>query len=60
MGEVKIRHGAKSFLHRSDLVSVIVTESGGHLTAEFDLGGRRVSPYALGQMEYRWIPLRRD
>jgi len=45
-------HGAQSFLMKGSLVSVAVTEIGGHMTAEFDLGGRKVSPYAFCP----WLP----
>ncbi len=41
-------HGAPSFPLSSDLVSLHITREGGHLApVEFDLGGRKVSPYAL-------------
>jgi hypothetical protein len=45
-------HGAQSFLMKGSLVSVAVTETGGHMTAEFDLGDRKVSPYAFCP----WLP----
>ncbi len=45
-------HGAPSFLLSSDLVSLHVTQDGGHLApVEFDLGDRKVSPYALAPWE---------
>ncbi|MEJ6578634.1 MAG: hypothetical protein QNL33_15190 [Akkermansiaceae bacterium] len=45
-------HGAPSFCLTNDLVSLAVTEAGGHMTAEFELGGRKVSPYARAP----WLP----
>ena len=45
-------HGAPSFPLVSDLVSLHITREGGHLApVEFDLGDRKVSPYALAPWE---------
>lgn len=45
-------HGARSFCLTNELVSLAVTEAGGHMTAEFYLSGRKVSPYARAP----WLP----
>ena len=46
-------HGAPSFSLRSDLVSLHITEEGGHLApVEFTLGDRTVTPYSLSP----WTP----
>jgi hypothetical protein len=45
---MKTIHGASSFTLSNDLVSLHITQKGGHLApVEFTLSGRVVSPYAL-------------
>ncbi|YCM43588.1 hypothetical protein V2O64_19970 [Verrucomicrobiaceae bacterium 227] len=48
----ELLHGASSFCLTTDQVSLAVTGVGGHMTAEFNLGGRKVSPYARAP----WFP----
>lgn len=46
-------HGAPSFTHQIDPTAIAITQTGGHLTADFTLpSGRVVSPYSLSP----WTP----
>lgn len=50
-------HGAPSFTHQDGPTSLAITQTGGHLTADFTLpSGRVVSPYALAP----WTPTEID
>lgn len=50
---MQTHHGAPSYHLAHDLVSLFITQEGGHLApVHFNLGGRIVSPYALAP----WLP----
>lgn len=48
----EVLHGAPSFCLSHDLLSLAVTVMGGHMTAEFHLGDRKLVPYARAP----WLP----
>ena len=52
----EVLSGAPSFCLGNGTVSVAVTVRGGHMTADFDLGGRIVRPYARAP----WLPTEVD
>lgn len=44
---VKEHYGQESYCFENGETAVLVTRSGGRMTAEFDLGGRRIDPFYL-------------